>query len=194
MFDTIMATRSVGVKYRITLKTLLSVGLIALSVLLPQIVHLSMGQPGGVQFLPMYLPVLLGGCLLGTRWALAVGVLSPLVSFAVTALTGNPMPVLVRLPFMMVELAVFALVAGLFSKLIVKNGLWAFSAVAIAQLCGRAVFLGLAAVFQNIVPFTPEMIWTQILTGWPGLLIQSVVVPLMVIGIRAIFLKDTKKK
>jgi hypothetical protein len=61
----------------------------------------------------MYLPVLLGGCLLGWRWALAVGVLSPVVSFLITSLAGAPMPALPRLPFMMAELAVFALVSGL---------------------------------------------------------------------------------
>ena len=189
MLENVLTKQNATTRKKLTLNAVLSVGLIALAVVLPQIVHIALGQPGGVQLLPMYLPVLIGGCLLGWKWALAVGVLSPVVSFAITSLMGNPMPALPRLPFMMAELAVFALVSGLFSKRIHENGLWAFPAVILAQLAGRAVFLGLVAIFQSIVPFTVEMIWGQICAGWPGLLIQAIVVPLLIIAIRAILVK-----
>ena len=190
MLENVFAQRNATVKSKITVKTLVSAGLIALAVILPQIVHLALGQPGGVQLLPMYLPVLIGGCLLGSKWAIIVGALSPVASFAITSLFGEAMPALPRLPFMAAELAVFAVVSGLFSKKIYENGLWAFPAVILAQLAGRAVFLGLVAVFQSVAPFTAEMIWSQILAGWAGLLIQAVLVPLLIIGIRAILLKD----
>lgn len=190
MLENVLTKNNAASKTKITCKTLVSIGLIALAVVLPQLVHLVLGQPGGVQLLPMYLPVLIGGCLLGWRWAMFVGVLSPLASFALTSLMGNPMPVLARLPFMMAELAVFAVVSGLFSNKIYKNGLWAFPAVLAAQLAGRAVFLGLAFIFQSIAPFTTEMIWSQILAGRLGLAIQLIAVPLIVIGLRAILVKE----
>lgn len=66
---------------RITVKTLISIGIVALAVVLPQLVHLALGQSGGVQWLPMYLPVLLGGCLLGTWWGLGIGIASPSSAF-----------------------------------------------------------------------------------------------------------------
>lgn len=190
MLENVLTKNNAASKTKITCKTLVSIGLIALAVVLPQLVHLALGQPGGVQLLPMYLPVLIGGCLLGWRWAMFVGVLSPLASFALTSLMGNPMPVLARLPFMMAELAVFAVVSGLFSNKIYKNGLWAFPAALAAQLAGRAVFLGLAFIFQSVAPFTAEMIWSQILAGWLGLAIQLIAVPLIVIGLRAILVKE----
>lgn len=190
MLENVLTKNNAASKTKITCKTLVSIGLIALAVVLPQLVHLALGQPGGVQLLPMYLPVLIGGCLLGWRWAMFVGVLSPLASFALTSLMGNPMPVLARLPFMMAELAVFAVVSGLFSNKIYKNGLWAFPAVLAAQIAGRAVFLGLAFIFQSVAPFTAEMIWSQILAGWLGLAIQLIAVPLIVIGLRAILVKE----
>ncbi len=190
MLENVLTKNNAASKTKITCKILVSIGLIALAVVLPQLVHLALGQPGGVQLLPMYLPVLIGGCLLGWRWAMFVGVLSPLASFALTSLMGNPMPVLARLPFMMAELAVFAVVSGLFSNKIYKNGLWAFPAVLAAQLAGRAVFLGLAFIFQSVAPFTAEMIWSQILAGWLGLAIQLIAVPLIVIGLRAILVKE----
>ena len=190
MLENVLTKNNAASKTKITCKTLVSIGLIALAVVLPQLVHLALGQPGGVKLLPMYLPVLIGGCLLGWRWAMFVGVLSPLASFALTSLMGNPMPVLARLPFMMAELAVFAVVSGLFSNKIYKNGLWAFPAVLAAQLAGRTAFLGLAFIFQSVAPFTAEMIWSQILAGWLGLAIQLIAVPLIVIGIRAILVKE----
>ena len=190
MLENVLTKNNAASKTKITCKTLVSIGLIVLAVVLPQLVHLALGQPGGVQLLPMYLPVLIGGCLLGWRWAMFVGVLSPLASFALTSLMGNPMPVLARLPFMMAELAVFAVVSGLFSNKIYKNGLWAFPAVLAAQLAGRAAFLGLAFIFQSVAPFTAEMIWSQILAGWLGLAIQLIAVPLIVIGLRAILVKE----
>ncbi len=192
MFEKALTQRSTAAGKKITLKALLSAGLIALAVILPQIVHIALGRPGGVQLLPMYLPVLLGGCLLGSKWALAVGVMSPVVSFAITSLMGSPMPALQRLPFMIAELAVFAVVSGLFTNKIYKNGMWAFPAVISAQIAGRLVFLGLVALFQSVAPFSVAMIWGQIQTGLTGLAIQAVLVPLLVIGIRALMIKDKK--
>ncbi len=93
MLETALTRRSASVQTKITLKTLISAGLIALAVVLPQVVHIALGQPGGVQLLPMYLPVLIGGCLLGSRWAPAVGVLSPVVSFLITSLAERPVGV-----------------------------------------------------------------------------------------------------
>lgn len=192
MFEKALTQRSTAAGKKITLKALLSAGLIALAVILPQIVHIALGRPGGVQLLPMYLPVLLGGCLLGSKWALAVGVMSPVVSFAITSLMGSPMPALQRLPFMIAELAVFAVVSGLFTNKIYKNGMWAFPAVISAQIAGRLVFIGLVALFQSVAPFSVAMIWGQIQTGLIGLAIQAVLVPLLVIGIRALMIKDKK--
>lgn len=193
MLQNVLVQRQSTVQKRVTLSAVLSVGLIVLAVILPQIVHLALGQPGGVQLLPMYLPVLLGGCLLGWKWALTVGILSPVVSFAITSLIGEAMPAIPRLPFMMAELAVFALVSGLFSKKIYENGLWAFTAVILAQLVGRVVFLGMVAIFQSVAPFTVEMIWGQICAGWIGLLIQAVLVPIIIITIRALLVKDNDR-
>ena len=106
---------------------------------------------------------------------------------------GNPMPAAERLPFMAAELAVFALVSGLFTKKIAANGLWAFPAVILAQVIGRAVFLGLVAVFQNAVPFTPAMIWSQIQTGFIGLAVQAVLVPVIIIALRSVLMKGKRE-
>lgn len=187
MLENILTKREATLKLKITVKSLVSLGVIALAVILPQLVHLGAGASGGVRWLPMYLPVLLGGCLLGWRWGLGVGVLSPLVSFAITSALGNAMPAAARLPFMMTELAVMAAVSGLFSKKIGKNVCFAFPAVLLALVSGRAVFMLLVIVFQYLTPFAPALIWSQIQTGLLAVLLQAVIVPFAVIGIKALF-------
>lgn len=190
MFENALTQRQISYGTKITYKALVSAGLVALAVILPQLVHLALGAPGGVKWLPMYLPVLIGGCLLGAKWGLAVGVLSPLVSFLITWAIGNPMPIAARLPFMMAELAVFAVISGLFTKKIAGNGLWAFPAVILAQAVGRGVFLGLIALTQSMTNFTMPMIWQQIQTGFIGLAVQAVLVPAIIIGSRKLMVKD----
>lgn len=186
MIENVLVRKNVSLKIKITVKSLISVGIVALAVLLPQLVHLIAGQPGGVQWLPMYLPVLIGGCLLGWAWGLGLGIVSPIASYLITLAFGNPMPALARLPFMVVELAVFAAVSGLFSKKIAKNGWMAFPAVLLAQVAGRTVFMLLVLIFQSVAPFKPAVIWSQIQTGLLGMVLQAVIVPFIVMGLKLI--------
>ena len=184
MIENVLVRKNLSLKVKITVKSLISVGIVALAVILPQLVHIALGQAGGVQWLPMYLPVLLGGCLLGWTWGLGIGIASPIVSFLITLAIGNPMPALARLPFMIAELAVFATVSGLFAKSISRNAWMAFPAVLLAQVAGRAVFMLLALIFQSVAPFTPAVVLSQIESGLLGMVFQAVVVPFAVMGLK----------
>lgn len=191
MIESVLVRHNVKFGVRITVKALISAGIIALAVVLPQLVHLAAGAEGGVRWLPMYLPVLLGGCLLGWRWGL-IGLLSPLASFAVTSAAGNAMPAASRLPYMMAELAVFAAVSGLFSRKIAANGWMAFPAVLLAQVSGRVAFIAIAAVFQSVSPLSASTVWAQVQTGLLGLVVQAVVVPFIVMGLRALMNRENR--
>ena len=190
MFENALTIRNVSYGKKITLKAFVSTFIIALAIALPQVVHMALGQPGGVKWLPMYLPVLIGGCFMGVKWGSVIGVLSPLVSFFITSAMGNPMPMAARLPFMMLELAVFAIVSGLFTKKISVNGAWAFAAVILAQICGRGIFLGAAALTESFTPFTAKMIWGQIQTGFTGLALQAILAPVIIIVTRKLLIKE----
>lgn len=194
MIENALRSRQVSFKLGITVKALISAGIVALAVLLPQLAHLALGEQAGMRFLPMYLPVLLGGCLLGWQWGLGIGLLSPLVSYLITSAAGAPMPALARIPFMMAELAVFAVICGVFSDKIAKNGLMAFPAVLLAQLGGRSVFLLSAAAFSGVSPLNAAMVWSQIQTGFAGLLIQAVLAPVIIIGLKAFMDKSGSGK
>lgn len=192
MIENVLERKQASLQIKFTVKSLISVGIIALAVILPQLAHFVAGEQSGVMLLPMYLPVLLGGCLLGSGWGAAIGLMSPLISWIITSFAGTPMPALARLPFMMAELAVFALIAGLFSNKISKHSWVAFPAVLLAQICGRAFFVLLVALFQNVTPFTTAKILTQIKTGLTGFAIQAVLVPLLVMGLEYLLDKDKR--
>lgn len=189
MIESVLTQREVTFKSKITIKTLISVGIVALAVALPQLVHLLAGAAGGAKWLPMYLPVLIGGCLLGTWWGLGIGVASPIVSFLITLAFGNPMPILARLPYMVAELAVFAAISGVFSKSIIKNDLFAFLAVILAFVVGRATFITLVAIFQSVSSLTVQLVWTQIKSGLIAVALQVIIVPILVIVLKHIMIK-----
>ena len=89
-----------------TNKLVLTSLFIACGLLLPLAFH-TFGM-GGRTFLPMHIPVFMGGLLLGWLPGFIIGALTPLLS---CLLTGMP-PLIPSLPMMIVELALFGLVAG----------------------------------------------------------------------------------
>ncbi len=190
MIENVLSRKGVSLGRKVTVKSIISVGIVALAVGLPLIVHAIAGAAAGAQWLPMYLPVVLGGCLLGAAWGAGIGVLSPVVSFLITRAAGNPMPAILRLPYMAVELAVIGAVAGLFAKKIVENGFAAFPAVILSLVAGRAVFMLTVAIFQNVSPLQPAAVWAQIKTGALAVVVQSVVVPAIVIGLKKLIVKE----
>lgn len=156
---------------------------VVLAVALPQCVHFVAGATGGMVWLPIYLPVLLGGCLLGVRWGMTAGIAAPIVSFLVTSAVGEAMPAVSRLPFMAAELAVMALITGLFARTVSKRPAMAFVAVPTALLGGRAFFLLTVFLFQALTPLTPASVLHQLRMGIPGMILQTLVLPLAVIAL-----------
>ena len=158
-------------------QALLTALAITVAVALPQLCHLLGGQLGlgtalGEMLLPMHLPVMLAGLLWGPWVGFACGVLSPVVSFA---LTGMPLAAMV--PFMTVELAVYGLSAGLLSK----TNLPTLLQVALTQVAGRvarAAVLAAAIYGFGFDRLPISIVWTSITAGVVGIVIQWAVLPL----------------
>lgn len=194
MLENVLKRKNLSKRAILTVKGAVTLGIIALAVGLPQLVHLAAGAAGGAKWLPMYLPVLIGGCLLGVWWGLGIGIAAPTVSFLLTAAAGNPMPVATRLPYMIAELAVFGAVSGLFSKAIYKNVWIAFPATLFAIVGGRCVFMALAVIFQTVSPISGAAAWQQVQTGLLAAVLQAVIVPATVIGLKLLLDRDKKEK
>ena len=88
MIDGILAKHNASTKTCLTVKTLISLAVIAMAVAFPQIVHMATGAAGGVKWLPMYLPVIIGACVLGAKWGVAAAILSPISLIFCAFLSG----------------------------------------------------------------------------------------------------------
>ena len=182
MLDQVFVKYQVNTGNRIKVRTAVGAVLIAMAVGLPQLAHLAVGASAGVTWLPMYFPVILGGIFLGARFSWCVALLSPLVSFwLTTAFAAEPMPAAARLPFMMAELCVFAVISGLFSRKVSENALYSIPAVVLAGILGRASFLGLVWLFRNHTVLKTAVVWGQLKTGMIGLLAQFILVPVITV-------------
>lgn len=155
----------------------------ALSVILPQVFHLLGGKPLGNAFLPMHLPVLLGGYLLNPAAAAICGMLSPILSFLLTG-----MPPIPRLFFMILELGAYGFFTSLFAH---KCRLPVFLSLPLAMLAGRAVYF-LSLVFAlNILhleisgmPSAVAALLSAVTAGIPGIILQLVAVPALLMALR----------
>lgn len=161
-----------------TRNMILSGFFIAIGLLLPAIFHLFGGA--GKIFLPMHIPVLIAGFFLPPFYAATVGLITPLLS---SALTGMPVfyPIL---PIMMGELMVYGLIISWLGQTRMKN-IW--GRLITGMIAGRIV-AGLIVFVLGIgfgLKINP-LIYLQgaIVTGLPGLVIQFLMIPSLVILIQ----------
>lgn len=180
MMSNIMILKTVE-KPRLSVKmqTLATIAAIVGAVALPQIFHalgaaFGLGTTLGESFLPMHLPILLVGLLAGPYAGAAAGMLGPLVSFSLSGMPGSAM-----LPFMMLELCVYGLMAGLLRD--VKMPI--VMKVLLAQIGGRviravAILVAIYGLGSQSVPITS--IWMSISTGIFGIVLQLGLIPVIV--------------
>lgn len=156
--------------------------LLAIGVIIPYIFHMS-GIAGPV-FLPMHIPILIGGFLLPPHLAMLLGILTPLLNSLVSG-----MPVFFPLAIiMMVELGFYGLITSLlYRKLKVPSILTLIISMAVGRImAGVMVFLlaiffsgDLAPVFLDPIAF----IVGAAATGLPGIIIQLILIPTLVYSI-----------
>lgn len=103
---------------------------LALGLIIPYIFHIT-GLPGQA-LLPMHIPVLLCGFLLGPRYGLIIGVLTPILN---SLLIGMP-PIYPVGIAMALELAAYGFAAGFFHK---NKRVNLFVSLIIAMLFGRII-------------------------------------------------------
>lgn len=184
-----LALKKLNMGARITVKATVAVLLVVLAVALPQLTHAIGGAQAGTLYMPMYMPALLAGLVLGWKWGLAVGVLSPVASYGFTTLAfGTAMPNAARLPYMILELGVYGLVSGTFSKRVQNSPLLSFPVVLSAQFAGRAVYL----IYNLIAGRTFASLWAGIASSMLGLWLQAILVPVIAIALFMVIKHEQK--
>lgn len=174
----------------VKVQTIATILAIVGAVAVPQLFHLlgavsGLGTALGETFLPMHLPIILVGLLAGPYAGAISGLLGPLMSFALSGMPGA-----VMLPFMMIELCVYGLSAGLLRNVKIPT----IGKVLAVQVTGRAIRA--AAILIAVYALDNDSIkvaaiWNSISAGIFGLVLQWALLPLIIYRVENIKNKNT---
>lgn len=140
-------------------------------------------QSIGNKLLPMHIPVLICGFVLGWKYGLVVGFTVPLLR---SILFGMPpmFPVAIAMAF---ELATYGLMTGLLYKALPKKNIYTYLSLIVSMMLGRIVW-GIASMFlfgMAGMEFTKQIfIGGAFLNAIPGIILQLLIVPALVIGLK----------
>jgi len=164
-----------------TRKLVLSGLFIALGLYLP---FLTAQIPSiGSKLLPMHIPVLISGFVLGWPYGLLIGLITPITR---SLLFGMPpmMPTAVAMSF---ELAAYGAVTGFLYKLLPKKEAFTAVSLLVAMLVGRIVW-GSASYFifgLSGKTFTWKLFVTNgFINAIPGITLQILIIPVIIIALR----------
>ena len=134
---------------------------------------------------PMHLPVLLCGFLCGPIWGMVVGFVSPLLR---TVLFQMPPFPNAAVP-MAFELLTYGGVAGLCYQLFPKKKAFLWVDLIIAMICGRIIGIIAKIILFTALGLTGKITAAALFASYvtdtiPGMIIQIVLIPLIVIGLK----------
>jgi riboflavin transporter FmnP len=137
----------------------------------------------GKMLLPMHLPVLIAGFVLGAPWGLAIGIIVPVLRSLLFSMP--PMfPFAVAMSF---ELAAYGFFAGLFYKLLPKKNIYIYASLVLAMLLGRVVWGGVSWLLYGLKD--AAFSWQAFAAGAfinavPGIILQIILIPVIIIGLK----------
>lgn len=152
---------------------------VALDVAVPWLCHI-IHPLVGPTLLPLFFFVLLAGILFGWRAGALIGLCSPLISHL---LSGMPLPPI--LPRIIAEATLCGLTAGLLYGNL-RYGV-------VTSLIG-ALIAGRLAAFALMTPIlglshSATLTWQAAKTGWPGMALQLILIPLIVVLLERLWSK-----
>lgn len=155
---------------------------LALGVILPQAFH--MVPNAGTIFLPMHIPILICGFISGPLYGFVVGIITPIISHIIFS-----MPPTFMLGQMIVELSMYGLFTGIFFRIIKINNEYikTYICLLLAMGIGRLIY-GLTNMFIFKAGTYSLQIWltTAFVTALPGIIIQLIIIPIVVVNLRKI--------
>ena len=148
------------------------VGTVLLSgigVVLPRIFHILAGASAGATFLPMHIAVLIAALIFGGISSSIVAGSSIIFSYLLTG-----MPNLARLPYMLIELVIYAVLLSILNKKFNS-----YISLIATIILGRVLYAGVLFVAINGLglPTYGISVIDSIVTGLPGIAIQLICVP-----------------
>ena len=169
-------------KQKITTRQMvLTAVFIALGVIIPWAFH---SVPNAWTFLPMHLPALVAGLLLGPVSGLLTGAFSVVLSGLITG-----MPPVAKWLVMIPELASYGLFAGLFQRLFKKDYVGTLISLVLAMLAGRVVYALMKFIEVQVVAGVKTFTFQAFIAGAfamviAGIIMLVVIVPPIVLMLR----------
>lgn len=162
-----------------TTKAKYVVGTILLSgigVALPRIFHVLAGTSAGATFLPMHIAVLIAALTFGITSSTIVAGSSIVCSYLLTG-----MPSLARLPYMLIELVIYAILLSVCNKKFNS-----YISLIATIILGRVLYAGVLAVAINVLglPTYGISVIESIKVGLPGIILQLAFVPVIAKAIK----------
>lgn len=151
------------------------IGTILLSgigITLPRIFHILAGNTAGATFLPMHIAVLIAALTFGITSSAIVAGSSVIFSYLLTG-----MPSLTRLPYMLIELLIYAVLLSIFNKKFNS-----YISLIATIILGRVLYAGVLAFSINVLglPTYGISVIESIKVGLPGIIIQLICIPIIV--------------
>lgn len=140
-----------------------------IGVALPRIFHVLAGSAAGTTFLPMHIAVLMAALIFGGLSASIVAGSSVVFSYLLTG-----MPALARLPYMLIELVIYAVLLSVLNKKFNS-----YISLIATIILGRILYAGVLFVAVNGLglPTYGISVIESIKAGLPGIVIQLACVP-----------------
>lgn len=140
-----------------------------IGIVLPRIFHVLAGSSAGATFLPMHIAVLISALAFGAISASIVAGSSVIFSYLLTG-----MPSIDRLPYMLIELLIYAILLSLFNKKFNS-----YISLIATIILGRVLYAVILFIAINIfgLPTYGISVIESIKVGLPGLAIQLMCVP-----------------
>ncbi len=155
------------------------IGTIILSgigIVLPRIFHVLAGSSAGSTFLPMHIAVLIAALTFGAISGTIVAGSSVIFSYLLTG-----MPTLERLPYMLIELVIYAVLLSIINKKFNS-----YISLIATIILGRVIYAGILFIAINVLGFQTYGISVieSIKVGLPGIAIQLICVPFIAKSIK----------
>lgn len=162
-------------------KMVLSAMLLALALVLPFLTG-QIPQIGNA-LCPMHIPVLLCGFFCGPIYGAVIGFIAPLLRFM---LFGMP-PIMPKGIAMSFELLGYGFIAGLLYKLLPKKNVYVYVSLLGAMIGGRIIWGAARTILYGFGQYEfgfEAFLSGAFLTAIPGIILQIVFIPLIVIALK----------
>ncbi|MBR3928690.1 MAG: ECF transporter S component [Clostridia bacterium] len=144
----------------------------------------------GSMLLPMHLPVLIAGFVLGAPYGALIGLVAPILRFFVF---GKPM-LFPAGAAMAVEMCAYGLGAGFFYRVLPQKRAFVYVSLVLSMIVGRIAWGAAQYVFlmaDGSALTVKAFVAGAFVNAWPGIILQLALVPAIVIALeRAKLIKD----